>query len=62
MPEIKGYKTLDLVVQEVGAGKRKIREAIDALQIEPTTFKIDRRVKYYSPEDVRRIKDWLLSN
>jgi hypothetical protein len=62
MPEINGFKTLDLVIQEVGASERKVREAIEALKIEPTTFKIDRRVKYYSPEDVKHIKDWLLSN
>lgn len=62
MPEINGYKTLDLVIRELGVGERKVREAIDALRIEPTTFKIDRRVKYYSPEDVRRIREWLLTN
>lgn len=62
MPEINGYKTLDLVIQELGVGERKVREAIDALKIEPTTFKIDRRVKYYSQEDVRRIREWLLTN
>ncbi len=61
MPEINGFKTIDLVIQEVGAGERKVREAIEALKIQPTTFKIDRRVKYYSPDDVRRIRDWLLT-
>ena len=44
-----------------GVGERKIRKAIDKLDIEPTTFKIDRRVKYYSPEDIKRIQEWLLS-
>jgi len=61
MPELNGYKTLDLVIQELGFGERKIREAIDGLKIEPTTFRYDRRVRYYSPDDVRRIKDWLLT-
>jgi hypothetical protein len=61
MPEIDGYKTLDLVIHELGVGERKVREAIDALKIEPSTFKIDRRVKYYSPEDVRRMREWLLT-
>jgi hypothetical protein len=61
MPEINGYKTLDLVIQELGVGERKVREAIEALNIEPTTFKIDRRVKYYSPEDVAQIRQWLLT-
>ena len=61
MPEVNGYKTLDLVIQEIGAGERKVREAIEALKIEPTTFRIDRRVKYYSPEDIQRIREWLLT-
>lgn len=62
MPEINGYKTIDIIAQEMGVGERKIRKAIDELNIEPTSFKIDLRQKFYSPADVRRIKDWLLSN
>jgi len=38
------------MVQEIGAGERKVRKAIEALKIEPTTFQIDRRVKYDSPK------------
>ncbi len=62
MPEVNGYKTLDLVAQESGVGERKVREAIEELRIIPTTFNIDRRVKYYSPEDIKRIREWLLSH
>jgi hypothetical protein len=62
MPEINGYKTIDVIASEMRVGERKIREAIDALHIEPTTFKLDRRVKYYSPDDFTRIRDWLLSH
>jgi hypothetical protein len=62
MPVIDGYKTLDLVMQEVGAGEAKVREAIKELGIEPTTFKGDRRVKYYSAKDIERIKEWMKSN
>lgn len=62
MPEINGYKTIDLVAQEMGVSERKIRKAVEELGIEATSFKIDLRLKYYSPEDVKRIKDWLLSN
>lgn len=62
MPELNGYKTLDVVAQELGANERKVRKAIEDLKIEPTTFRIDLRVKYYSPEDVKRIKEWLLGN
>jgi hypothetical protein len=62
MPERDGYKTLDLIAQELGVGERKVRQAIDELKIEPTTFRIDQRFKYYSQEDVKRIKSWLLEH
>jgi hypothetical protein len=62
MPEIDGYKTLDLVMKELGIGEPKVREAIRELGIEPTTFKGDRRLKYYSREDVVRIREWMKSN
>jgi hypothetical protein len=62
MPEINGYKTLDLIAQELGVGERKIRLAIDELGLQPTTFKMDQRFKYYSLQDVKRIKEWLLSH
>jgi hypothetical protein len=62
MPELNGYKTLDLVMKEVGIGEPKVRQAIAVLKIVPTTFNRDKRTKYYSPEDVQRIKDWLLEN
>jgi transcriptional antiterminator len=62
MPEINGFKTIDLVAQELGVSDRKIRKAIEELKIEPTSFKIDLRLKYYSPDNIKRIKDWLLSN
>lgn len=62
MPERDGYKTLDLIADELGVGDRKVRQAIEALGIEPTTFRIDQRFKYYSPDDIQRIKDWLLKN
>jgi hypothetical protein len=59
MPETNGYKTLDLVMKELGIGEPKVRQAIAALGITPTTFNIDKRSKYYSREDVERIRDWL---
>jgi hypothetical protein len=62
MPEVNGYKTLDLVMEELQIGERKVREAIDDLQIEPTTFNRDRRVKYYSPDDIKQIREWLQSH
>ena len=62
MPEIDGYKTLDLVMKELNIGEPKVREALKQLGIQPTTFNADRRVKYYSSEDVERIRVWMRSN
>jgi hypothetical protein len=58
MPERNSYKTLDVIADEIGVGERKVRQAIEELKIEPTTFAIDQRYKYYSPQDVERIKEW----
>jgi len=62
MPERDGYKTLDLIAQDLGVSERKVRQAIDDLKIEPTTFKFDLRFKYYSPEDISRIRAWFLEH
>jgi hypothetical protein len=62
VPEIDGYKTLDLVMKELNIGEPKVREALKQLGIQPTTFNADRRVKYYSAEDVERIRVWMRSN
>lgn len=62
MAERNGYKTLDLVAQEIGVSERKVRQAIDALKIEPTIFNLDHRYRYYSPDDVKRISEWILEH
>lgn len=62
MPVRDGYRTIDVIMQELGATEYKVRDAIKNLRIEPTTFNVDRRIKYYSTEDVQRIKEWLQSN
>jgi hypothetical protein len=59
MPEKDGYKTIDLVIQEIGAPESRIRLAIAALDIQARTFPTDRRHRYYSLEDIGRIKEWL---
>lgn len=59
MPEMDGYKTLDLVMKELGIGEPKVRQAIAALSITPTVFNVDKRSKYYSKEDIERMRDWL---
>lgn len=62
MAERNGYKTLDLVAQQIGVSERKVRQAIDALKIEPTIFNLDQRYRYYSPDDVKRISEWILEH
>lgn len=59
MPEMNGYKTLDLVMKELGIGEPKARQAIAALGITPTVFNVDKRSKYYSQEDIERMREWL---
>ena len=59
MPVKDGYKTIDVIIQELGVTEYKVRDAIKKLGIEPTTFNLDRREKYYSAEDIGRIKEWL---
>jgi hypothetical protein len=59
MPERDGYKTIDLVIQEVNVPENRVRVAIAALDIQTRTFATDRRHRYYSPEDIERIKEWL---
>lgn len=62
MPELNGHKTMDLIAQELGVPLRKIRQAIDALHIEAKTFNVDLRYRYYSADDIKRIKAWLVGN
>ncbi len=62
MPEREGYKTLDLVIEEVRATENRVRIAIAALDIQTRTFPTDRRHRYYSPEDIQKIKEWLMTH
>lgn len=62
MPEKDGYKTLDLVIEELGYPENRIRVAIAALDIQARTFPADRRHRYYSIEDIRRVKEWIEKN
>lgn len=62
MPVKDGFKTIDVIMQDLGATEYKVRDAIKSLNIEPKTFNVDRRVKYYSAEDIQRIKEWLQGN
>jgi hypothetical protein len=57
MPIRDGYKTIDVIAQELGAPESRIRALIGLLNIQSRTFPDDRRPRYYSPEDVERIKE-----
>lgn len=59
MAERNGYKTLNIISKELGVGDDKIRIAITALGVQPFFFPDDRRHRFYSPEDVERIRKWL---
>jgi hypothetical protein len=59
MPERNGYKTIDLIAQELGVSEDKVRNAINALGIQPTFFPDNRRPRFYSPADIERIRKWL---
>jgi hypothetical protein len=61
MPERNGYKTLDLVAKELGVSEDKVRALISVLNIQSYTFPDDRRPRYYSPEDVERLKGLIAS-
>ena len=62
MPVRDGHKTIDVIIQELGFSEFKIRDAIKHVGVQPITYNADRRVKYYSADDVRRIKEWLESH
>jgi hypothetical protein len=56
MPVKDGYKTIDVIMSELGATEEQVRALIALLKIQPIFFPDDRRRRYYSPEDVQRIK------
>jgi len=56
MPVRNGYKTIDVIAQELDVPESRIRALIAVLDLQSRTFPDDRRPRYYSPEDVERIK------
>jgi hypothetical protein len=57
MPQRDGYKTIDLIAEELGVSEDKVRATINVLGLQPMFFPDDRRPRYYSPEDIKRIKE-----
>jgi DNA-binding transcriptional MerR regulator len=56
MPEKNGYKTIDLIAKELGITEGEVRTLIKIMNIQSTTFPDDRRPRYYSPQDIERMK------
>ena len=56
MAEHPGYMTLDQIKQELRASDEEIRALISLLGIQPTFFPEDKRRRYYSNQDIERMK------
>ena len=56
MPQRDGYRTIDLIMQELGASEEEVRSLISLLGIQPTIFREDKRRRFYSAEDIQRMK------
>lgn len=60
MPEHEGgYKTIDLIMEELGATEEEVRALISLLNIQPKIFREDKRRRFYSPDDIQRMKSAL---
>jgi len=57
MAERNGHKTLDAVAKELGITEDEARTLIRLLNIQSITFPEDRRVRFYSPGDIARLKE-----
>ncbi len=57
-----GYKSVEQIAVELNQTLNRIQTAIRELGIVQKVFPDDRRRRYYSPEDIDRIKDWLKSH
>ena len=57
MPEIQGYKTIDLIAAELQATEEEVRALISLLGIQPTIFREDKRRRFYSPADIQRMRE-----
>jgi hypothetical protein len=57
-----GYKTPEQIAVELEKTYNRIMTAIRELNIVPTIFPEDRRRRFYSPQDVERIREWLKSH
>lgn len=56
-----GYKTMEQIAVELDVPIGRVQAAINALSIPTQSFPPDRRRRYYTPQDVERIKEWVSS-
>lgn len=54
-----GFKTPEEIAVEFNVPVSRVQTAIKELNVVPSIFPDDRRRRYYSPEDIRRIKEWI---
>lgn len=59
MPEREGFKTIDVIAAELKLTEEQVRTLLTVLQIQPTVFADDRRRRFYSSQDVERLKTLL---
>lgn len=54
-----GFKTLEEIAVELRVPLSRVQAAINALGIPQQSFPPDRRRRYYAPQDVEKIKEWV---
>jgi hypothetical protein len=54
-----GFKTPEEIAVEFRVPVSRVQTAIKELNIVPSIFPDDRRRRYYSPDDIRKIKEWI---
>jgi len=57
-----GYKTVEQIAVAEDEPLNRVHTAIRRLGVLQVVFPDDRRRRYYSPEDVKRIREWLKQN
>jgi hypothetical protein len=54
-----GFKTIEEIAVEMKVPLGRVQTAINTLNIPQQSFPPDRRRRYYAPEDIEKIKEWL---
>jgi hypothetical protein len=54
-----GYKTPEEIAVDFKVPVSRVQTAIKELNLVPSIFPDDRRRRYYGPDDIRKIKEWI---